>query len=114
MDTINAIIESASDEYMDYGFRFVDGLDGIPSMGDNLANSYDWEADDETELDGVCAFGQWTDLVEYAKHSHGYLMMVTGSDTGSGTEAGEIIIADPKVVAIWSRDTAKAEWTRIA
>jgi len=102
---IAALAEQAEDDYLDHGFRFVDGS---AAVGDELAVS--WSEEEEREMAGTCAFETWEQVAEYAKHSTGAIVMITGAIEHSGHLAGEIIVSDATVVATWTRENANDDW----
>jgi len=103
-EIINDTINSMSSEFdFDFGWRFSDQQF---SIGDELPNSFEWEGDEQTdiELDGTSVFDEIEDLYKYAKYSKGQIMIVMGVRIGSGQEPGESIMSEATVLQTWIWD----------
>ncbi|MCP4679697.1 MAG: hypothetical protein GY854_30245 [Deltaproteobacteria bacterium] len=93
------IIEELGDDY-DFGWRYQETK---PAIGDVLPCSNVWHGDDPTdeELPGTCAWDTRSQCEDYAKHSSGYMVLLGGVNVQSGDLAGEIILEDAEVFAVW-------------
>lgn len=108
---IRQIMED-DDDYADFGLRVIhDGHE--VKAGDKLGNSHRWEDGKRTdeELDGVSAIEVKPGKIDQAMrdiNNGGYLplgkqvALVKGEKTAWGEDAGEAVIKDAEVVAVWS------------
>jgi len=78
-------------------------MENSPAVGDMLPRSNVWEGDEPTdvELPGTCAWDTLSSAEKYAQYSHEYIVLIGGVLVQSGDLAGEIIIDDAQVFAVW-------------
>lgn len=86
------------------GYRFQPKWDGTPSIGQELAPSFQWDENCEPtdqELDGTCAFRSIESVHEYAKHSkgQGWILKITGNDEGAGPDLADEILISSAIVS---------------
>ncbi len=96
------------DTYEYYGLRVMDD----PVVGETLAPSYRWEDGDCTdeELNGTSAIQVSESTFDRAlRSSNGYwgthVALIGGYQMEYGEDAGEVVIRDAVVVAVWERST---------
>jgi len=103
-----------------FGWRLVEGRGEVgdilkPSFIHRENESGEWEPTEERHT-GVSAFSECADMEKYATWSaKGYTLLLIGGDKGRRDEndaglAGEVVIDDAEVFAVFNRESTGNEW----
>lgn len=133
LDTVQSIIDEG--EYDVYGLRVLtvttkeDESLPAPAIGSVLANSRVWDDGEmlDEELNGTCTVGLNWDADEYditravrllgegyTGYTGRYVVLVGGNDYEGGQDAGEYIISNATVLAVWDRGPEYLHRIRVA